>query len=213
MEILPYGDNGLRLVLGKEVSLPVHEQVRKAYLYLRELPLPGVTDVVPSFTACLILFDEAVTSFAELAGALRERQEEMASTEFEPPRLYEIPVSYGKEHGPDMDSVCAYLGLTEEEVIAFHSSAVYTVFAVGFLPGYPYLGPLDRRLFVPRLDAPRVKVPEGSVGIAQLQTGIYPFDSPGGFRIIGKTNVKLFNAEKPPYSLLAMGDRVRFLRV
>jgi inhibitor of KinA len=112
-----------------------------------------------------------------------------------------------------MGSVCAYSGLAEEEVVECHTSVIYTVFAVGFLPGFPYLGPLDRKLFVPRLDAPRVRVPEGSVGIAQLQTGIYPFDSPGGWRIIGKTSLRLFDTERPPYSLFMMGDQVRFVRV
>jgi KipI family sensor histidine kinase inhibitor len=112
-----------------------------------------------------------------------------------------------------MESVCAYTGLTEEEVVECHASAVYTVFAVGFLPGFPYLGPLDKKLFMPRLDAPRVKVPEGSIGIAQLQTGIFPFDSPSGWRIIGKARLRLFDADRPPYSLFAMGDRVRFVSV
>ena len=212
MEILPYGENGLRLVFGKEVSLAVHEQVRKAYLYLKALSLPGVADIIPSFTTCLIVFDGTRTTFGALAGLLQEKKEEMAG-EWKAPRLHEIPVSYGREYGPDMDSVCAYSGLTEEEVVECHTSVVYTVFAVGFLPGFPYLGPLDKKLFMPRLDTPRVKVPKGSVGIAQLQTGVYPFDSPGGWNIIGKTRLRLFGAERPPYSLFVMGDKVRFVSV
>jgi inhibitor of KinA len=212
MEILPYGENGLRLVFGKEVSLTVHERVRKAYLYLKALSLPGVADIIPSFTTCLVIFDGAKTTFGALAALLREKKEEMAGV-WRAPRRHEVPVSYGREYGPDMDSVCACSGLTEEEVIECHTSVVYTVFAVGFLPGFPYLGPLDKKLFMTRLDTPRAKVPEGSVGIAQLQTGVYPFDSPGGWRIIGKTSLKLFDAEKPPYSLFAMGDQVRFVSV
>ncbi len=199
------------MVFGTEVSLRVHEQVRKTYLSLKAHPLPGVIDIIPSFTTCLIIFDGTRTTFDTLAGLLRKKTEEAAA--WEPPRLHEVPVSYGREYGPDMDSVCAYSGLTEEEVVECHTSVVYTVFALGFLPGFPYLGPLDKKLFMPRLDVPRVKVQEGSVAIAQLQTGIYPFDSPGGWRIIGKTHIKLFGAERPPYSLFAMGDRVRFVSV
>ncbi len=212
MEILSYGEEGLRLVFGKEVSLAVHERVRKVYLSLKALSLPGIIDIIPSFTTCLVVFDGTRTTFGTLAGLLREREEEMAAG-WKAPALHEVPVSYGREYGPDMDFVCAYSGLTEEEVVECHTSVVYTVFAVGFLPGFPYLGPLDKKLFVPRLDAPRVKVPEGSVGIAQLQTGVYPFESPGGWRIIGKTRLKLFDAGKPPYSLFVMGDQVRFVSV
>ena len=212
MEILPYGESGLRLVFGSEVSLAVHEQVRKAYLYLKGISLPGVVSLIPSFTTCLVIFDATKTTFEALAGLLREKKEEMAG-EWKAPRLHEVPVSYGGEHGPDMDSVCAYSGLTEEEVVECHTSVVYTVFAVGFLPGFPYLGPLDKKLFVPRLEAPRVKVPKGSIGIAQLQTGIYPFDSPSGWRIIGRTRLRLFDAERPPHSFFVMGDQVRFVSV
>jgi len=213
MDILPYGENGLRLIFGKEISLEVNERVRKAYLYLKSLSLQAVIDVIPSFTTCLVVFDQAQASFDELADLLRRGQKEMAETELPEPRFVEIPVSYGGEYGPDMDSVCAYSGLAEEEVVRLHTSAVYTVFTIGFLPGFPYLGPLDKKLFMPRLDTPRVKVTEGSVGIVQLQTGIYPFDSPAGWRIIGKTEVKLFDPSHFPYSLLAIGDKVRFVSV
>ena len=213
MDILPYGEDGLRLVFGSEVTLEIHDLVRNAYLYLSTAALPGVTDIIPSFTTCLLIFDNSRVSFGKLAAILRENQAEMAASAWNEPKIHEVPVSYGGEWGADMDSVCAYSGLTEDEVIECHTSAVYTVFAVGFLPGFPYLGPLDKKLFVPRLDAPRVKVPAGSIGIAQLQTGIYTFDSPGGWRIIGKTHIRAFDTERPPHSLFSMGDRVRFVRV
>jgi KipI family sensor histidine kinase inhibitor len=213
MEILPYGENGLRLVFGSEITLETHALVRRAYLFLSAAGLTGVTDIIPSFTTCLLIFDSSRTSLEKLAGAVRERQGEMAAAGWGEPRTHEIPVSYGGGYGPDMDTVCAYSGLTEGEVVECHTSAVYTVFALGFLPGFPYLGPLDKKLFVPRLEAPRVKVPEGSVAIAQLQTGIYTFDSPGGWRIIGRTRIRPFDAERPPYSLFAMGDQVRFVSV
>jgi KipI family sensor histidine kinase inhibitor len=213
MDILPYGENGLRLVFGKEISLEINERVRRAYLYLRSLSLRSVVDIIPSFTTCLVVFDQTRATFDELADLLRRGQKEMAEAELPEPRLLEIPVSYGGQYGPDMDSVCDYSGLSGEEVVRRHTSAVYTVFTIGFLPGFPYLGPLDGSLFMPRLDTPRLKVAEGSVGIVQLQTGIYTFESPAGWRIIGRTGMKLFDPDRFPYSLLAMGDRVRFVSV
>ena len=119
-------------------------------------------------------------------------------------------VMYGGEYGPDMEFICSYSGLAEEDVIEIHTSAVYTVFTVGFLPGFPYMGILDKRLYVPRLETPRLKVPEGSVGLAQLQTGIYPFESPAGWRILGKTETPLFDYRNEPHSLMTIGDTVRF---
>jgi KipI family sensor histidine kinase inhibitor len=111
-----------------------------------------------------------------------------------------------------MRFVSEYTGLTEEEVIEIHTSSAYTVFMVGFLPGFPYLGPLDKRLYVPRLETPKMKTLEGSVGLAQFQTGIYPFESPSGWRIIGKTSVRLFDPLRQPYSIFQIGDTVRFVR-
>ena len=213
MDILPYGENGLRLVFGKEISLEINEQVRRAYLYLRSLSLRSIVDIIPSFTTCLVVFDRTGTTFDELADLLRRGQKEMAEAQLPEPGFVEIPVSYGGQYGPDMDSVCDYSGLSEQEVVRRHTSAVYTVFTVGFLPGFPYLGPLDSSLFMPRLDTPRLKVAEGSVGVVQLQTGIYPFESPAGWRIIGRTGMKLFDPDRFPYSLLAMGDKVRFVSV
>jgi KipI family sensor histidine kinase inhibitor len=141
-----------------------------------------------------------------------EREEEMKTVYVPKPALHEIPVKYGGEYGPDMEFVSSYSGLTEDEVIEVHTSTLYTVFTVGFIPGFPYMGIVDKRLYAPRLDTPRLKVPEGSVGLAQLQTGIYSFESPAGWRIIGKTNMPLFDYKKEPYSLLKIGDMVRFVR-
>jgi KipI family sensor histidine kinase inhibitor len=107
----------------------------------------------------------------------------------------------------------SHTGLSEDEIIEVHTAVTYKVFAVGFMPGFPYLGILDQRLYVPRLETPRLRVPEGSVGLAQLQTGIYPFESPAGWRIIGRTDKKLFDYNKDPYSIFRIGDKVRFIRV
>jgi len=201
------------VVFGEGVDLETNEKVRRCYYFLKGLGLKNVFDIIPSFGTCLIRFDSGSTSFEYLSDLLAEREGEMVSMRVPEPSRHEVPVMYGGAHGPDMEFICSYSGLGEEEVIEIHSGCVYTVFAVGFLPGFPYLGPLDKRLYTPRLETPRLKVPEGSVGIAQLQTGIYPFESPAGWRILGRTDVSLFDHRKEPYSLMAIGDRVRFVRI
>jgi inhibitor of KinA len=112
-----------------------------------------------------------------------------------------------------MTFVRSHTGLTDNEIIDIHTGVVYTVYAVGFVPGFPYLGTLDKRLEVPRLETPRVRISGGSVGIAQRQTGVYPFPSPAGWRIIGRTEVRLFNPQEKPYSLLQIGDKVKFINL
>jgi inhibitor of KinA len=212
MNLTRYGECGIRIKFGDAIDLETHEKVRRCYFFLRFLCLPDIIDITPAFTACLIHFDPRKTSFMELAERLSERETDMASAAVPEPLTHEIAVRYGTDDGPDMSFVCAHCGLTEDEVVSIHTAELYTVFTVGFTPGFPYLGVLDRRLNVPRLETPRVRVPRGSVGLAQRQTGIYPFVSPGGWRIIGRTEASLFNDKKYPYSLVQIGDKVRFIK-
>lgn len=213
MEFLRYGEEGIRIVFGNDIDLEVHERVRKYYYFIKTLKLEEIVDIVPSFRSCFIHFDGRAISFNSLTDLLAEEESKCGNVSIPGPRRHEIPVMYGGEYGPDMEFICAYSGLSEGDVVEIHTSSVYTVFAIGFMPGFPYLGSLDRRLYTPRLEIPRLKVPEGSVGIAQLQTGIYPFESPAGWRILGKTDMSLFDYRKEPYSLLAIGDLVKFVSV
>jgi inhibitor of KinA len=208
-----YGEDAVRVVFGEHIDPEVHEKVRNYYYFIKSVGIEGVIDVIPSFTSCVIHFDDEIVSFDELCAAISERRGDMSGVRVPPPSRHDIPVRYGGEYGPDMGFICSYTGLTEDEVIEIHASSAYTVFAVGFMPGFPYLGTLDRRLFTPRLDTPRLKVPEGSVGVAQLQTGIYSFESPSGWRILGKTDARLFDYRKEPFSLFKIGDTVRFVRI
>ncbi|MGD0236591.1 MAG: 5-oxoprolinase subunit PxpB [Syntrophorhabdales bacterium] len=210
MRIEPYGENGIRILFGDRIDVDILQQVKTYYSFLKSLDLHGIVEIIPSFVTCLVIFDPRVTSYETLLPAIEKGDGWIP--ELAPPALYEIPVMYGGEYGPDLEFVCEYCGLTEDEVIELHTASVYSVFAVGFLPGFPYLGPLDRRLFTPRLETARLKVPEGSVGIAQLQTGVYPFESPSGWRIIGKTERTLFDYRRRPHSLLKLGDLVKFVR-
>jgi inhibitor of KinA len=212
MNISRYGEEGIRILFGEKIDLEIHEKVRRYYFFLKFLQFAEITDIVPSFRSCLILFDRRKISYETLTAALREKEYLLARMDVPVPKTCEIPVEYGGEKGFDIPFVSSHTGLTEDEIIEIHTSVTYTVFAVGFMPGFPYLGVLDQRLHVPRLETPRLKVPEGSVGLAQLQTGIYPFESPAGWRIIGRTDKKLFDYSKEPYSLLQIGDKVRFRR-
>ncbi len=213
MDFLRLGEEGIRVIFGEGIDLEVHRKVRRWYYFVKSLELEGVLDIIPSFRSCLVRFDAGYVSFDSLSALLAEREGEAQDTYVPEPAVHEVPVRYGGGYGPDMEYVCSYSGLTEEEVVEIHAAAVYTVFAVGFMPGFPYLATLDKRLYVPRLETPRLKVPEGSVGLARLQTGIYPYESPAGWRIIGKTDATLFDPEKEPYSTLKIGDTVRFVRI
>ena len=212
MDISRYGEEGIRILFGEKIDLEIHERVRRYYFFLKSLQLEEITDIIPSFRSCLILFDRKKTSYEALTAFLRDKEFLIAHIDIPEPKTCEVPVQYGGECGFDIAFVASHTGLSEDEIIEIHTSVTYKVFAVGFLPGFPYLGILDRRLYVPRLETPRVRVPEGSVGLAQLQTGIYPFESPAGWRIIGRTSKKLFDYDKEPYSIFQIGDKVRFIR-
>jgi inhibitor of KinA len=213
MDYSRYGEDGVRVLFGNTIDLETSKEIRKFYLFLKSLQRNDIIDIIPSFRSCLIHFNARRTSYDDFIAFLMDKASEIVSTQVPEPSSYEIPVQYGGEYGPDMEFVCSYSGLNEEEVIEIHSSTVYTVFAVGFIPGFPYMGITDKRIYAPRLETPRLKVPEGSVGLAQLQTGVYSFESPAGWRIIGKTNIQLFDPTEEPYSLLRMGDLVRFIPV
>jgi KipI family sensor histidine kinase inhibitor len=214
MNLSRYGEDGIRVLFGDVIDLDVHGKVRRFYYFIRSLQRPEIIDLIPSFRSCLIHFDLRRTTYEKLSSLILDAQREEPSLRALPtPATHEIPVHYGGEYGLDMAFVCTHTGLTTDEVIDIHTGVEYTVYAVGFVPGFPYLGTLDARLDMPRLETPRIRIPGGSVGIAQLQTGIYPFESPAGWQIIGRTDVRLFNPEKEPYSLLQIGDRVKFISV
>lgn len=213
MEYQRYGEDGIRVVFGKEIDEETNKKVINFYHALTLQKIKGIFEIIPSFTVCLIRFNAKYIEYNNLIKILKEIESVGDKIIRHEERFHEIPVRYGGEEGPDLSFVASHAGLTEEEVIEIHSSVVYRVFTIGFIPGFPYLGTLDKRISAPRLTTPRTKVPKGSVGIAQLQTGIYTFESPGGWQIIGRTDEQLFDHKKPPYSLLQIGDRVKFIPV
>lgn len=173
-------------------------------------PLPGIGEAVPGYATLLVHYDPLVLEYADVESRVRACLVNDAVSLREPRRV-EIPVVYGGAEGPDLDFVAQHSGLSVEEVVRIHTSRDYPVFLMGFTPGFPYLGGMDPAIAAPRLPTPRSRVPAGSVGIAGEQTGVYPLESPGGWRIIGRTPLRLFDANQAEPFLLAPGDLVRFV--
>ena len=211
MRISPVGITAALCVLGAEIAPEVSRAVYALAVRVRRERLPGVVELVPAFASLLVRFDPCVTCFSEVSDVLFKLQESPVSEEANAGRLIEIPVCYGGEYGPDLPFVARHAGLREDEVIRLHSGAVYPIYMIGFLPGFPYLGGLDPRLYTPRLSAPRKRIPAGSVGIGGQQTGVYPMESPGGWQLIGRTPMKLFDPDRPPR--YRAGDSIRFVPV
>lgn len=188
--------------------------MRAACARLRANPIPGTLDIVAAYATVAIHFDPVVVgdgAYARIAAALRDRLASLDPAEDRSVRNVEIPVRYGGEWGPDLEVVAANTGMSQGDVVRLHAAGDYLVHMIGFAPGFPYLGGLDPRLACPRRDEPRTAVPAGSVGIGGSQTGVYPLESPGGWQIIGRTPLALFDAGRDPPALLRPGDRVRFV--
>jgi len=210
MDIRPASDRSLLVSFGSEISLEAHRRVLHLLAGLERRPA-GLLNLHPAFASVLIDFDPRRLSHVQVEALVRER---MAAAPLQPqasPRAIDIPVRYGGDAGPDLAEVARHTGLAPERVIELHASAGYLVYFLGFAPGFPYLGGMPAELATPRLPAPRKHVPAGSVAIGGSQTGIYSVDSPGGWRIIGRTYLRLFNPESTPPALLSAGDRVHFI--
>lgn len=179
---------------------------------LRDRRLVGVRDVVPGYCSLGVHFDPLRTNLAALEEAITEDGQAVSTVdELPPPRQHEIEVEYGGAAGPDLDGVAAFAGCSADEVIARHAAATYRVYMLGFVPGFAYLGRVDRRIAAPRHRVPRERVAAGSVGIAGEQTGVYPLATPGGWQLIGRTSAVMFDPNRTPASLLSPGDAVRFV--
>ena len=204
------GDRGLLLEFGDEISAEVNEKVRKIALAIQAEPPDGLVEVVPTYRSLLVLYNPLIIPLEGLKKRLKLLDKGLKEISFPDPKLTKIPVLYGGNFGPDLEKVTEYLHLTSEEVIRLHCSKPYFIYMIGFMPGFPYMGELPDALITPRLKTPRLSVPAGSVAIAQKQTGIYPVESPGGWHILGRTPVRLFNPGEEPPALLRMGNLVQF---
>jgi len=211
--IRPLGDSALRLQRGEGIDAEVHRRVRGACSALERAALRGVVEWVPGYTTVVVHYQPQVVRYSELCRSLEAALGAGATLPVPEARVVTLPVLYGGEQGPDLAFVAEQHQLSMDEVIELHSRPDYLVYMIGFAPGFPYLGGLSERLVTPRLDKPRLSVPKGSVGIGGSQTGVYSVDSPGGWRLIGRTPVPLYDPGQERPSLLQAGDRVRFRAV
>jgi len=207
------GDRALLVEYGEEIDLAVNERVCAMAELLLMHPFPGLENVLPAYRSLCIVYDPLLTGISTLKNHVLKMQQKLSRVSTPPPETIEIPVAYGGELGPDMDFVSDFSGLSVGDVIHLHSCNPYHIHAIGFAPGFCYLGELDPRLRTPRLETPRTLVPAGSVGIAESQTGVYPLASPGGWRLIGRTPLKLFDPARTPPFLYKTGDKIRFTPV
>ena len=215
MKIEPLGDRAVQIVLGDAPDEPTRRRVAAATRRVREAALPALIECVPGFTSLTLHYDPvqlppSSTRWRDSLAGLLAGLDDSADDDARP---VEIPVCYGGAYGPDLESLASFHGVTADEVVALHVAGDYRVHLVGFVPGFPYLGGLDAKLATPRMKSPRTVVPAGSVGIGGAQTGIYPVESPGGWHLIGRTPLRLFDAHREPPALLRAGDRIRFVEV
>jgi len=212
--IEPLGETMLLLRFGERIDEGVNARVHAAARMLRDVEIPGLIDVIPSYAALALRYDAAfwagrdgTPAWQHLAGALRAVFATPPRVDNEAGRFVDVPVCYD---GADLDAVAAHARLSVDDIVARHIGAEYRVAMLGFAPGFPYLLGLDPALHLPRRAQPRLRVPAGSVAIGGAQTGIYPRELPGGWQLIGRTPLRLFNAQADPPALFALGDRVRF---
>jgi inhibitor of KinA len=208
--LLPCGDRAIAVELGDEIGREVNARVLALDYLIRQEALAGVRETVPSYRSLLVYYDPLTIDIERLEGRLRTLASRARPELLPPTRLVELPCHYGGELGFELEAAAARLGLTADEVVRLHAGALYSVDFVGFTPGLPYLSGMPERLHIPRLETPRVKTPPGSVSIGGMQCCIYSVESPGGFWVLGRTPVRLYDPAAPDPILLRAGDRVRF---
>lgn len=212
-KILTAGDSALLIEFEQKIAPEINAQITAFVHLLKEQHIEGVTDLIPAFASLLINYDPRVIGYKDLKARIEELLKIEVSEEASEARVFEIPVCYGGEYGPDIANIAENAGLSEQEVIDIHCSKDYLIYMLGFLPGFVYLGGLDERIHTPRLANPRISIPAGSVGIAASQTGIYPLNSPGGWQLLGMTPVKTYDPERENPILVEAGDYIRFVPV
>lgn len=212
--ISPVGDRAISIDFGQVIDPKINRHIRQTIERIKELQLEGIIELVPTYCALLVEYDVMQYSYSEICNIIEPILEEgLTDTTNEMVTVVEVPTVYGGEFGPDLSFVASHNHLSEDEVISIHSGTDYLVYMLGFIPGFTYLGGMDPRIATPRLSSPRTLIPAGSVGIAGEQTGTYPSDSPGGWQIIGRTPVTMYDMSKAQAALLNAGDYVRYVPI
>lgn len=207
------GDCGLCVEFGNEISPDINKKIRAFKIAVEKSDIEGIVETIPTYRSLLVQYRPEKIRFKELKERFEGLMGSLDNIEIPPPTVIEIPVLYGGEMGPDLETVAEHSHKTPEEVIRIHTSEEYLIYMLGFIAGFPYLGGMSREIATPRLKSPRVKIEGGSVGIAGEQTGIYPVASPGGWQLIGRTPLKLYDAEREKPVLLESGQYIRFRAV
>ena len=210
-KIVPLGDSSVLIKLGDEIDLTLNQRVHALSMGIESASLKGIFETVPAYATLVVHYDPAVLTYSEVAAWLHKQMDRVDASARRTPRQIEVPVRYGGASGLDLEPLAASKGISPADVIRLHTSRTYTVYMMGFTPGFPYMGTLDERLRVPRLETPRTLVKAGTVAIAGDQTGIYPLDSHGGWQLIGWTPLILFDPSQNEPFLFKPGDEVRFV--
>jgi len=210
-DLKAYGERALLMNFKNEISLDVHYQVKSCYLYLKKHSIKGIISLIPAYNSITILFNPAIIAQQQLKEQISELSFEISDEVIQSQKTVEIPVCYEGAFGLDIEEVSKKLNLSKQQIIDVHTASPYLVYMLGFAPGFMYLGGLDTSLHIARKATPRLKIPAGTVGLADQQTGVYPLETPGGWQIIGQTPLELFSTKKP--ALVAMGDLVKFVAI
>ena len=209
--LLAMGDSALLVKFGEEIDPVINQRVHELDALLHADQIAGVIETVPAYATLLLHYDPLILTYAQVSEWVNNELDKVQSAIHRKPRRIEVPVRYGGENGLDLDFISSLHHISKEEVISLHTGREYTVYMMGFTPGFAYMGKLDDMLATPRLETPRIHVAAGSVGIAGSQTGIYPIDSPGGWRLIGWTSLPLFDLLADTPFLFSPGDTVQFV--
>ena len=210
MRILTVGDCAVSVEFGQEISLEINHKVMALKMVLEREPIRGIVELIPTYCSLLIQYDPMDLRYGQLRDKLEALVTQLDEVEMPPKQVVEIPVAYGGEYGPDLGEVARTHNISEEEVIKLHSEPEYPIYMLGFVAGFPYLGGMNKAIATPRKKSPRLKIEAGSVGIAGEQTGIYSVESPGGWQIIGRTPLKLYDVNRNEPVLLKAGQYIKF---
>lgn len=206
----PLGERGILIEFGSQIDPKIQQQVQLVSSFLEKNQPEWMIEYIPAFATITILYRVTAFTYREVCQEVVSLLEHINPASPHQQRVVQIPVCYGGELGPDLDFVATHNQLTVDEVIHKHTSGSYLVYMIGFAPGFPYLGGMSEKIAAPRKQSPRLRIPAGSVGIAGMQTGIYPIETPGGWQLIGRTPVELFQPNREEPCLLKPGDRIRF---
>lgn len=213
IKFLTAGDSAIVMEFGNTIEKEINAKISAVVENLKEKKIDGILDILPTYRSILINYDPVKISYGEMVEILKGLGKSNKDNKSDKVRLIEIPTLYGKEYGPDIEFVAENANLSVDDVIKIHAGKDYLVYMMGFMPGFTYLGGLDERIATPRLKSPRLKIEPGSVGIAANQTGMYPLESPGGWQLIGRTPLKLYDDTKEPPVFIQAGDYIRYIPI